>query len=365
VTLTLRQRIRRGRPWWYVEANVQLPDGSRARKERKSPLNTRRDAEAFGRELERVLATGKHGRPIPTLADFWPDYLAWADVNNKPATKTAKEKAGRLHLLPRFGKLRLDAIGTVEFETLKTGMLKEKYAPHTVNNVLGYLHRALTLAKKLGKTAHEVSQADKIDYHEAEAEWLEPEEQERFAGAAHYWPERFPVLLSMLDGGLRIGEALGLRQGDVDTRRQVLVVRRTRVAVTASFGRPKEGPTRDVHLTHRLASALKAHRHLKSELVFTTADGRPLTHSMVKRWVADAARRAGIAKHVTNHSLRHSRTATLVMAGCTEDFIMKQLGWTTTSVLRRYSHLSVSHAKDEVRRAEAFLATASKKVEET
>ena len=72
MTLTLRQRIRRGRPWWYVEANVQLPDGGRVRKERKAPLNTRRDAEAFGRELERVLATGKHGKPPPTLQDGHP-----------------------------------------------------------------------------------------------------------------------------------------------------------------------------------------------------------------------------------------------------------------------------------------------------
>jgi site-specific recombinase XerD len=86
---------------------------------------------------------------------------------------------------------------------------------------------------------------------------------------------------------------------------------------------------------------------------------------MVRDWVSDAAKKAGLAKHVTAHSLRHSRTANMTMAGVDEATIMRELGWKTTAMLARYRHLSPLHRRDAVEKVEAFLSAAKKKTEES
>jgi integrase len=362
MSLKVRQRLRGGKRAWYVDVSGTLPDGRYVRREKRAPIQTRKDAEAFGRELERQVLSGKYGKLSPKLSDFWRDtYRPWTDNNTKPASAKAVEIAFRVHVLPLLGDRRLGDIGPTEVEQLKGALLKDKKAPKTVNNVLGYLHRGLTLAVEHG-LLERVPGVGLLDVEDTEAEWLEPEEQGRFLRACDYWPERAPLLACLLETGLRIGECLALRNRDIDHARNVLFVRRTRVAVDGSFGRPKEGPSREVHLSVRAAECLGTSRSLR-ELVFTSVDGKPLTHAMVRDWVSDAAKKAGIAKHVTAHSLRHTRTANMVMAGVDERTVMAELGWTTPSMVRRYAHLAPSHRRDAVEKVEAFLSGAKKKVE--
>ena len=364
MTLRVHQRLRAGKRAWYVVVSGSLPDGRFVTREKRSPIQTRKDAEAFGREFERQVLSGKYGKLSPMLSDFWKDtYRPWTDNNTKPASAKATEIAFRVHVLPLLGDERLGDIGPGEVEQLKGAMLKLKRAPKTVNNVLGYLHRGLTLAVEHG-LLERVPGVGFLETEDTEAEWLEPEEQARFVRACDYWPERRALLTCLLETGLRIGECLGLRNRDVDRARHVLRVQRTRVAVDGSFGRPKEGPSREVHLSGRAAECLESSRSLR-ELVFTTADGKPLTHAMVRDWVSDAAKRAGIAKHVTAHSLRHTRTANLIMAGVDERTVMAELGWRTTAMVRRYAHLAPSHRRDAVEKVEAFLSAAKKKTEES
>ena len=365
MTLRVHQRLRAGKRAWYVVVSGSLPDGRFVTREKRAPIQTRKDAESFGREFERQVLSGKYGKLSPTLSDFWKDtYRPWTDNNTKPASAKATEIAFRVHVLPLLGDMRLGDIGPGEVEQLKGAMLKLKRAPKTVNNVLGYLHRGLTLAVEHG-LLERVPGVGLLDVEDTEAEWLEPEEQNRFVAASGYWPERHPLLVLLVETGLRIGEALAVRWKDVDLEKRVLRVRRTRVATSRGFGSPKEGDIRDVHLSTRATAILSAHRHLRHELVFTTENSKPLTHAMVRDWVSDAAKKAGLAKHVTAHSLRHSRTANMTMAGVDEATIMRELGWKTTAMLARYRHLSPLHRRDAVEKVEAFLSAAKKKTEES
>ena len=58
-------------------------------------------------------------------------------------------------------------------------------------------------------------------------------------------------------------------------------------------GTPKSGWERNVPLTARLKVGLKAHRHLKSELVFCHADGEPFTQSAIEAALRFGCKRAG------------------------------------------------------------------------
>jgi integrase len=362
--ISIRKRRRGGKAAYFVDVSGKRPDGSRFRKEARSPIQTREAALQYGREMLEELVRGRYGRKHPTLADFWTDtYEPFTKNNWKPASQVSVAQAFRLHILPVLGAKTLDAIGQGEVEQLKTRLLDGKYAPHTVNNILGWLHRGLTLAVEYKKLEKEhVPSVGLLPVPHEEAEWLEPPEQDRFLAAARHWPERHAFLLLLLDAGLRSGEALGLRWRAVDTQRAVLRVLRTRVAVTGAYGPPKEGPAREVRMSTRLVAVLSQHKSLR-DLCFTAPDGSPLTHAMVRDWVLEAARKAGLSKHVTSHSLRHTRTANMVMAGVDERTIMAELGWTTTAMVRRYAHLAPSHRAEAASKVEAFLAGKKEKAE--
>src|SRR5207342_212985 len=84
-------------------------------------------------------------------------------------------------------------------------------------------------------------------------------------------------LIVLLGGeaGLRCGEMMALEWTDVDLAKRQLRVERSdwKGHVTATKG----GRSRYVPLTNRLASALRAQRHLRGARVLCQLDGSPLT----------------------------------------------------------------------------------------
>ena len=75
-------------------------------------------------------------------------------VNNKPSEWMAKEYMFRVHLLPAFGRLRLDAITRRDVEEFKAEKLGEGITPKTVNNVLSGLSKLLKYAEETEVIEH-------------------------------------------------------------------------------------------------------------------------------------------------------------------------------------------------------------------
>lgn len=157
-------------------------------------------------------------------------------------------------------------------------------------------------------------------------------------------PEWQPMLAIALRTGLRLGELLALRWSDVDLVASQLVVRRT--LWQGEEGTPKGGRHRPVPLSDEAAATLKAHRHLRGSYVFCDEMGARLTHSFVKDVVPQACVRAGLAKRITWHGLRHSFASHLVMRGASLKAVQELLGHESIEMTLRYSHLT-----PDVRRA--------------
>ena len=143
------------------------------------------------------------------------------------------------------------------------------------------------------------------------------------------------MLVSLLAyAGLRPGEALDLRWGDV--LEQTIVV-------TA----PKTGRRRNVRMLRPLAIDLGAWRMASGRppqraLVFPSGDGTRWTDEAYKSWARHAFRRAAEAAGVpdaTPYSLRHSFVSLLLAEGRNVLDVAQQAGHKASLSLDTYGHL--------------------------
>jgi integrase len=168
-----------------------------------------------------------------------------------------------------------------------------------------------------------------------------------------------PIALLALFCGLRRGEILALRWGNVDLDRSVLRVRYSLEETRAGglrFKTPKSrAGARDVTMPDIVVGALRRHRidqlELRAklglgrlsddDLVFhDQISGRPIgpRHFSANVWPA-AARSIGMPE-ITFHALRHTHASQLIAAGLDVVTISKRLGHSNPTItLSTYAHM--------------------------
>jgi integrase len=192
----------------------------------------------------------------------------------------------------------------------KARKLKDGQAAKSGNNHLCVLRKLLNLAVEWGELSH-APRVKQLRVAHGDFQFLSFEETPRFLRAAA--PEWKAFVRIALKTGLRVGELLALRWEDLDLVTGRHVVRRT--LWRDQEDTPKGGRTREVPLSDDAIATLKAHRHLKGPYVFCERDGARLTHSRVKDVVPWMCSKAGLAKRLTTHDLRHTLASHLVMRG--------------------------------------------------
>ena len=132
--------------------------------------------------------------------------------------------------------------------------------------------------------------------------------------------------------GLRLGEALALREEDLDLAGASACVRaargrrRTRTAHVFPAARP--------YLETWLALRAKLALPVRAPL-FCTLRGAPLEPAYVRAMLARLGRRAGLRKRVHAHGLRHACAVRLGQAGVSGEALAEQLGQASARSARR------------------------------
>jgi site-specific recombinase XerD len=161
---------------------------------------------------------------------------------------------------------------------------------------------------------------------------LSPEEVVRLLDAA--LPGRERTLLDVAySTGLRLKELLGLQVRDIDSGRMVLHIRHG-----------KGQKQRFVPLSPRLLAALRAYwrEYRPATWLFSGVQpGLPLTGGAVQRLCRRTAQRAGLTKHVTPHTLRHSFATHLLEAGVDLLSVQALLGHSHFNTTAKYLHVSM------------------------
>jgi site-specific recombinase XerD len=156
-----------------------------------------------------------------------------------------------------------------------------------------------------------------------------------FKVVAHH-PRHKALLMTLYGAGLRISEALELKPADIDSRRMLIHVRGG-----------KGNKDRMVKLSAQLLAALR--QSWRSRLandagiwLFPQVNdpNRAMESGTAERMVGRAARRAGITKRVTPHTLRHSYATHLLDAGVDLRTIQLLLGHTNLKTTSLYMHVS-------------------------
>lgn len=357
---------------FLIKYTAALEDGSKKVVLKRGYLTRKAAGEAL-REQRTKVATGTHvmNNRITVAAHTaeWLDGLRLGE-----STIASYRKNIRLHVAPQIGELRLDQVTgtrlTALYRKLETSGRFDGaggLAPRTVRYVHTIIHSALGAAVRDGRLA--VNPADKATPPSArqsaspEMKTWTGEELRRFLD----WSEArddelYPGWLVLAMTGMRRGEALALRWGDVDfttgvvsVRRAAGLIRNKGTQVQLLIGPPKSGRSRVVDLDPQTLAALRSYRAQRGslQLSFAHADAYVLgdqsgavrhperfSRTFHTR-IATARAELGddLLPEIRLHDLRHTHATLMLTAGIHPKIVSERLGHAKVSItMDVYSH---------------------------
>lgn len=364
---------------WHGRVTVGTRDDGtpdRRHVERKTRSEVTRAVKELEQQRE-AKTLRKPGRAwtVATWLTHWVEEIAPLGVNEN--TMVGYGVAVRKHLIPGLGAHKLDKLRPEHIETLYGRMMAAGSKPGTAHQVHRTFRTALNEAVRrghLGQNPVRLAKAPRV--REEEIEPFTVEEVQRLLRAAddRRNAARWAVALAL---GLRQGEALGLKWTDVDLRRGVLMVRRSRrrpqyahgCADEKTCGRkagycpqrqrtnPETADTksragrRAVGLPQQLVDLLRTHRKRQDAeraaagdrwteegWLFATDTGRgtsPRTDYDDWKELLQAAK----VRDGRLHDARHTAATVLLILGVSERAVMGLMGWSTTAMAARYQHM--------------------------
>lgn len=144
------------------------------------------------------------------------------------------------------------------------------------------------------------------------------------------------ILQLLYGSGLRRAELLDLKMTDIDSERDVIIVRNG-----------KGGKDRHTLLGKTTLANLRLYykEYRPKTYLFEGKVGQQYSPTSVRAIVKRAAQRAGIKKKVTPHTLRHSFATHLLEQGTDLRYIQSLLGHNSSKTTELYTHIAVKHIK--------------------
>ena len=333
---------------WEVDIRFDWPDGSAYRERRCSPVDGKSATTRWAQQREvELLRAGKISplcaeikREVPTLKDFWPDFIAGHCKANrqKPSGIERKQCVFRNQLATLYEK-PLDEILNADVQALKASM--SALQPKSMNNVLTTLATCLRFAGEMEKIPAMACRIKLLKVQSRTAGWHERADYGRLVDAAGKIDPRIHALVLLGgDAGLRRGEIIALKWSDLDFTRNLVHVRRS--IWNGQETEPEGMHARIVPMTTALRGALQKARHVRGERVLYSDAGEAISNKIVRNWIERAERRAGLPATGAIHILRHTFCSLLAAEGATPKEIQELAGHQNIGTTMRYMHLSPS-----------------------
>ena len=151
----------------------------------------------------------------------------------------------------------------------------------------------------------------------------------------------------LFSSGLRVSELVNLNRDHVNTKRREFMVR------------GKGQKDRPIFISQAAADWVERYldarqdtlpplflSYSKNVEVNNSGDYRRLTARSIQRMVARYARLAGITKHVSPHTMRHSFATDLLMNGADLRSVQSMLGHSNIATTQVYTHVTDEHLRE-------------------
>jgi len=380
-----RVRRYRGR----LVADYRDQDGRRRIEVPRGPFATAADERIAARALlnKRLdeVQRGVH-QPIstrPTFGEVSARFME-AKVNLRPSTRRGYESLIALYLLPRFGEQKVQSIGPDDIERfrseLRNGLPRvvaeafiarqlaanrgwsqaraklqaahKQVGRRTINKILTLMSSLLAFACRRGwcdfnaaEHVERIRDSASVEGRALDDAVLAPAEIRRLIEATPEGVCRLLVQTAVLSGG-RLSELLALRWSDTDLQGKQIYIRRAWRERQYTLPKTRTS-TRKIDLPELLVRELRLWR-LRCpkaadgtlDLVFANREGRPLSPTNFStRTFRPALKRAGIARRIRFHDLRHTHASLQLAQGVDVVRVSRALGHANVSTtLNIYAH---------------------------
>lgn len=338
--VTVRQKLKgKGQPWWVFISH----NGKRTSRK----VGDKAATEAVASKIRAKLQLGEFGfeekkKSIPLFKDFAEGFMnTYSAMNHKESTRDSYRDVLRLHILPVLGDMRLDAITRKHVKDLLYQKQQQGLSPGTVRIIKAYLSSILTQAVDDEIIAvNPAARAGRYIKKENGKEEIKPftwEESTLFEKTMQeHFPRYYPFFLCALRTGMREGELIALKTGDIDFNNRFVEVRRN--CVRGQITTPKSGKTRRVDMSNGLAEALSRYLTERKrealhkgwgeppEWLFYNVDGGMIdVNNLRKRVFSKCLEKAGL-RQIRIHDLRHTYATLRISAGHNIANVSRQLG---------------------------------------
>lgn len=342
---------------WYAVVDLpRMADGKR--RQRTTTHRTRREAQAWIAQQDRGREPGHEDLTVG-------EYLeGWLEGKNALRASTRLSYRGHLHihLIPQLGYLPLARLRHEDVQRVYAMLTHPSggggLAPATLHRVHATLMSALNAAVRRGLLARNPAATVELPQvpRRTVQRWT-AHEAGRFLESIR--SDRWRVLyLLMLATGLRRGEAIALRWGDVDLEEGLVAITRQLVLVGPQVveGPPKsQAGGRTVVLDDATLNELRLHAlatggKLDPEGHVFTRAGEPLPPAFVSRHFDRLVAAAGVPR-IRLHDLRHTSASLGLAAGETLVEVSRRLGHSSIGVTADvYTHVDIELARESAER---------------
>lgn len=208
--------------------------------------------------------------------------------------------------------------------------------------------------KYCAKRGYDAMAADKVELartRRPQVTFLTPEELERLAAqpntAAQNGLRDRAIIELLFSSGLRVSELVGLDRDHINLTRREFMVRGKGQKDRPVFISPEAADWIKQYLDKRQDNTKPLFiRYSGSKKVDLSGNFTRLTARSVQRMIARYARLAGITKHVSPHTLRHSFATDLLMNGADLRSVQAMLGHSNIATTQIYTHVTDPHLKE-------------------
>lgn len=293
----------------------------------------------------------------PYLSEIIVDFLEYLEIEKNRSQKTIETYD---HYLQRLVEYADDIkMSELDYEVIRKYRLWLNRFEDSNHNPLSrttqnyHLIALRSLLKYCARRDIKTLAADKIELAQTKPKqvtFLTPEEVARLIEQPDTSEEtglRDRAILELLfSGGLRVSELVNLNIDHINLKRREFMVR------------GKGQKDRPIFISEQAADAIADYLHARDDTLIplfirysgssdllNNGEYRRLTARSIQRLIQGYAKRAGITKKVTPHTMRHSFATDLLMNGADIRSVQSLLGHSNIATTQIYTHITDPHLK--------------------